>query len=79
MGNNKDILLDAVWDCYNCRSVMVDRKPDLLPHTEKLWTHLESNLVSAELDPKLVSKLDSLRTQADKQRYVYIVIMKSFL
>ena len=51
------------WYCYKCRSVMDDKSSQLLPHTDKLWSHLESSIIQEDWDPQLVSKLDSLRTQ----------------
>lgn len=56
------------WYCYKCRSVMDDKSSQLLPHTDKLWSHLESSIIQEDWDPQLVSKLDSLRTQDNNVR-----------
>jgi len=57
---------DPTWYCYKCRGVMNDKAAQLLPHTDKLWSHLESSI--EHWDPQLVSKLDSLRTQENNVR-----------
>jgi len=42
---------EAVWDCYNCRDVMKDSKPELLPSMDKLFSAQEKSKPEPEPRP----------------------------